>query len=80
VLFQNIIPQPSHPMALITLGRIILIIIVSVALICPPVGNVLQRAGYSKWWALVAIVSPLNIIALWIFAYADWPSAQRGSN
>jgi len=67
-------------MGLIALGRIILIVTASVALIVPPVGNILRRAGYSKWWALVAIVAPLNIIALWLFAYADWRSAQRGSN
>jgi len=35
---------------------------------------VVRKAGLSPWWALLALVPVGNIIALWIFAFADWPT------
>jgi hypothetical protein len=32
------------------------------------------RAGFSPWWALLGIVPVVNIIMLWVFAYAKWPA------
>ena len=32
------------------------------------------RAGYSPWWAALGIVPLVNIIMLWVFAYAKWPA------
>ena len=39
-------------------------------------GRVLNRAGYSRWWLLTMIVPLLNLIMLWIFAFAEWPAAR----
>ncbi len=41
--------------------------------IIPPL-KILIKAGYSGWWVLVSFVPFVNIIALWIFAFADWPN------
>ncbi len=38
--------------------------------------RILQRAGYSGWWALIGF-TPLLPIAVWIFAFSSWPAAQR---
>ncbi len=38
--------------------------------------RILQRAGYSGWWALLGL-TPLMPLAVWIFAFSSWPSAQR---
>lgn len=42
-------------------------------------GRILSRAGYSRWWLLTMFVPLLNLIMVWVFAYADWPvSKPRG--
>lgn len=42
--------------------------------------RVMQKAGYSGWWALIGFVPVVNIVMLWVFAFADWPAlaAIRG--
>lgn len=42
-----------------------------------PWSKILRKAGYSGWFCLLAPVPLVNIIALWIFAVADWPSLRR---
>jgi hypothetical protein len=39
-----------------------------------PFGQLLRRAGLSRWWLLLAFLPVINVIALWIFAYARWPA------
>ena len=41
-----------------------------------PAIKILQKAGYSGWWVLVGFVPLLNIIMLWVFAFASWPSLR----
>jgi uncharacterized membrane protein len=36
-------------------------------------GRILNRAGYSRWWLLTVVVPVLNLIMLWVFAFASWP-------
>jgi hypothetical protein len=40
----------------------------------PPIARILRRAGKSQWWAL--FVPVINIVGLWVFAWARWPSEQ----
>lgn len=42
-----------------------------------PIWKILRKAGYSGWWVLLWFVPVGNLVALWIFAFADWP-ALRG--
>jgi uncharacterized membrane protein YhaH (DUF805 family) len=44
--------------------------------IVPPV-KILGKAGYSGWWVLLGFVPLVNLIALWIFAFADWPALAK---
>ena len=39
-------------------------------------GRILNRAGYSRWWLLTTLVPLLNLIMLWVFAFAAWPAAK----
>jgi uncharacterized membrane protein YhaH (DUF805 family) len=42
-------------------------------------GRILNRAGYSRWWLLTMLVPVLNLIMLWVFAFANWPvTKSRG--
>ena len=55
-----------------------LIIIVVVAVIYfVPLVKILHKAGYSGWWSLLMLVPILNIVMLYVFAFADW-TALRG--
>ena len=36
-------------------------------------GRIVNRAGYSRWWLLTLFVPLLNLIMLWVFAFASWP-------
>jgi hypothetical protein len=42
-------------------------------------GRIVNRAGYSRWWLVLMIVPLLNLIMLWVFAFADWPAAKPRS-
>ena len=39
-----------------------------------PIAQVLHRAGHSRWWTLLAFVPLLNLVGLWVFAFARWPN------
>ena len=42
-------------------------------------GRIVNRAGYSRWWLLTMVVPVLNLIMLWVFAFASWPvTRSRG--
>ena len=58
-----------HLMALVVL---VLIVWAFVAIF----GRILNRAGHSRWWLLTMVVPVLNLIMLWVFAFADWPVAR----
>jgi len=34
----------------------------------------LRKAGFSGWWALLSVLPVVNIVLLWIFAFARWPA------
>jgi uncharacterized membrane protein YhaH (DUF805 family) len=37
--------------------------------------RVLHKAGYSGWWVLIGFVPVVNLVMLYIFAFAaDWPN------
>ncbi|MGU7779114.1 hypothetical protein [Burkholderia sp. PU8-34] len=38
-----------------------------------PYVRIVRRTGHSGWWVLTMIVPLLNIIMLWVFAFARWP-------
>jgi hypothetical protein len=42
------------------------------------IARVLRRAGYSPWWVLLMLVPLVNLVALWVFAYARWPAVDEG--
>jgi len=42
-----------------------------------PVVKILHKAGYSGWWCLLIFVPLVNIIMLWVFAFASWPNLRE---
>lgn len=39
-------------------------------------GNILRKAGYSRWLSLLLFVPLLNLALIWIFAFAKWPAER----
>ena len=40
-------------------------------------GRIVGRAGFSRWWVLLAVVPVVNLIMLWVFAFIDWPAVDQ---
>jgi len=54
------------------------IVLVLLAIYLIPLVLVIRKAGYSGWWILIMFVPLVNIVMLWIFAFADWPRLRGG--
>jgi len=39
--------------------------------------RIIYKAGYTRWWVLLMLVPLLNVVMIWIFAFADWPSLKE---
>lgn len=62
-----------------TFGIRELVILITAAVIAWPYCRVLSRLGFSPWLGLLVFVPIVNIIALWLFAYAKWPALRTVS-
>jgi len=49
-------------------------VVVLVALI-----RVIQKAGYSGWWALIGLVPIVNLVMFLVFAYGRWPVLEENA-
>jgi len=38
-----------------------------------PVARILRRTGFSPWLAILVIMPIVNLFALWLFAFNEWP-------
>jgi hypothetical protein len=52
--------------------------IVMVAIVVYPAGRILSRMGFSPLWSIVMFIPLVNLIALWILAFTEWPREGRG--
>jgi len=43
-----------------------------------PIAKVASKAGYSGWWCLLFLVPLVNLVMLWVFAFARWPNLKEG--
>ena len=42
-----------------------------------PIAIIVGKAGFSRWWALLALAPLINFIALWAFALVRWPAEKK---
>ena len=40
-------------------------------------GIIVTRAGRNPYWSLLLLLPFVQIIALWVFAFVDWPVIDR---
>ena len=50
-----------------------LILTIIVAAVIYPVWRILDRVGFSPFWSVLALIPFVNLLALWFFAFSDWP-------
>lgn len=50
--------------------------IVMIAVVIYPVGRILSRLGLSPIWSILTLVPLVNLIALWVLAFTDWPDRE----
>lgn len=54
-----------------------LIVLILIAVPLWPSWRIMKRAGYSGAWALLLFVPLVNLIGMFVFAFAEWPVLQR---
>jgi hypothetical protein len=55
-----------------------LVITALVALSAWFVAKAIKKSGHSPWWALHSLLPFVNLVMLWVFAYAKW-NPQHGN-
>lgn len=40
-------------------------------------GPILEKAGFSVFWALLLVIPIVNLIAIWLFSFVDWPAKTQ---
>jgi uncharacterized membrane protein YhaH (DUF805 family) len=50
-----------------------LIVLVVIGIWVIPAVKILNKAGYSGWWCLLLFVPVVDIVFIWVFAFARWP-------
>ncbi len=53
-----------------------LVVAAILAIFLIPIARILQRAGFSGWWCITAIIPFVGLIGLWVFAFTAWPSIE----
>lgn len=64
------------------MGETLFLALVILAVLLIPIvvfGPIAIKAGFSRWWSLILIVPFVNVIAIWIFAFIEWP-AEKTAN
>jgi uncharacterized membrane protein YhaH (DUF805 family) len=54
-----------------------LIVVVVLAIYLIPAAVIVKKAGYSGWWCLILLVPLVNLIMIYVFAFANWPVLRR---
>jgi predicted PurR-regulated permease PerM len=49
---------------------------VVLGLVLYPVGRILRRMGFSPLLSIVVLIPFLNLLALWIVAFVEWPRSR----
>lgn len=42
--------------------------------------SILNKAGFSRWWALTLLIPLVNFFMIWVFALSKWPVHSQMSN
>lgn len=54
--------------------------LIVVLILCIPAwlfARISSKAGFSGWWAIFGVIPVVNLVALWVFAFCDWPKLPQ---
>ena len=56
-----------------------IVLIVLLIYVLPPLVSIptFRKAGWRSWWCLLWYVPLVNVIFLWVFAFAKWPNEPK---
>ena len=52
------------------------LIYLGTAVIIVPFWQLFSKAGYSGWFSLLMVLPLINLIALYVLAFSDWPALR----
>ncbi len=55
-------------------------LLIVAALIVIPFWQLFSKAGYSGWLSLLMLLPLVNVIALYVLAFSDWPATRARSS
>jgi hypothetical protein len=55
---------------------LLLLAVVYIGLVLVPVMRILDRLGFNRWLALIALVPGGNVFGLWMLAFSKWPAVE----
>ena len=61
-----------------SIWHLVIFLVFALIFIIPYV-KIIKKAGYSGWWVLTMFVPLLNLVMIWIFAFARWPVEERAA-
>lgn len=64
-------------MGSLSIFHVLILLAILVAGFGIPIVRILNRLGYSGFWAVLMFVPMGAIIGLWVLAFADWPALPR---
>ena len=56
---------------------VIVMVVGGLFLVIWPYSRIFGKAGFSGAFSILMVVPLVNIVALWVFAYSDWPALRR---
>ena len=57
----------------------LLVVLVVAVLLVIPAARICQKAGFSSWLGVAAAIPGLNLLLLWLLAFAEWPARRSGA-
>ena len=61
----------------IGIGPLLAIVTIVAALVIIPYWQLFSKAGYSGWWSFLMVLPLINLIALYVLAFSEWPALRR---
>ena len=61
----------------IGIGLLLAIVTIVAALVIIPYWQLFSKAGYSGWWSFLMVLPLINLIALYVLAFSEWPALRR---
>ena len=56
----------------------IMTFIITAVVVLYPIGQILGRIGLSPFWSILVAIPFVNLVAIWVLAFSEWPRGTEG--